>query len=684
MLPSLKVNIGADTSQLDRKLSDTQARLRRFARVAAAASLAAAAATAALFTKTAQAVDSQAKLAQSLGTTVSSIQVLERAGALAGVSMSGIEQATKDLTRRLSQAATGTGPAADALNRLNLSANDLMAMPLDERVEAINRAIADFIPAAQQAAVAGQLFGEEGSIAMSRIDSETIRQATADVRDFGVAISEDAANQIEAANDALSRLGLVITGVANRFTAWLAPSVEKAATAIANAITQSDIIVNSLKVLVVVAAGLAASTLPAVVLGLASMIGSISGATTALGIMTGALKVARGAIAAFGGPLGLVYALLGSGAAAWVLFGDEAEKTAPKIDTVEEAQRKLNEALGVYATQAPTSGSEAIAYARNLEKSAEAALAAAEANLAFRESQLSGMRPEAIAGLMNMPGAETNPIVGAIRDAERQREEIEKSQAAIEEARATIRRLSLEAVRSHGPEFNTAADAVSNLNQELTVTIEGIDGLNETFDNLGTGSIQQATTATNTLSNALTEAQKRAKSVADTIQSSMETAFMKMVDGTASFKDAFRAMASDVIKELYRIFVVKKITGIIGGAIEGLLGGGGGAVTTSLRPQMRSFDGGGFTGSGSRSGGVDGRGGFPAIVHPNETVIDHTRGQTMGGGSVVINQTINVSTGVQQTVRTEIKQLMPQIAESAKAAVVDAKLRGGSYGRAFS
>ena len=55
-----------------------------------------------------------------------------------------------------------------------------------------------------------------------------------------------------------------------------------------------------------------------------------------------------------------------------------------------------------------------------------------------------------------------------------------------------------------------------------------------------------------------------------------------------------------------------------------------------------------------------------------------------GGGGVTVNQTINVSTGVQQTVRTEIKQLMPQIAESAKSAVADAKLRGGSYGRSFA
>ena len=50
----------------------------------------------------------------------------ESAGELAGVSMSGIEQATKDLTRRLSQAAAGTGPAADALDRLGLSDNTII------------------------------------------------------------------------------------------------------------------------------------------------------------------------------------------------------------------------------------------------------------------------------------------------------------------------------------------------------------------------------------------------------------------------------------------------------------------------------------------------------------------------------------------------------------------------------
>ncbi len=54
-----------------------------------------------------------------------------------------------------------------------------------------------------------------------------------------------------------------------------------------------------------------------------------------------------------------------------------------------------------------------------------------------------------------------------------------------------------------------------------------------------------------------------------------------------------------------------------------------------------------------------------------------------GGGGVVVNQTINVTTGVQQTVRAEVMGLMPQIAEASKAAVLDAKRRGGAFAGAF-
>jgi tape measure domain-containing protein len=66
-----------------------------------------------------------------------------------------------------------------------------------------------------------------------------------------------------------------------------------------------------------------------------------------------------------------------------------------------------------------------------------------------------------------------------------------------------------------------------------------------------------------------------------------------------------------------------------------------------LIPVVRvpSFEGGGYTGNGPRSGGVDGRGGFPAILHPRETVIDHTRAGGGRGSSTPTSITIPIQTG---------------------------------------
>jgi hypothetical protein len=65
------------------------------------------------------------------------------------------------------------------------------------------------------------------------------------------------------------------------------------------------------------------------------------------------------------------------------------------------------------------------------------------------------------------------------------------------------------------------------------------------------------------------------------------------------------------------------------------------AYATSAGLSLASFEGGGFTGGGPRSGGVDGKGGFPAVLHPNETVTDHTKGQNGGGGTTNITFSIN-------------------------------------------
>ena len=76
----------------------------------------------------------------------------------------------------------------------------------------------------------------------------------------------------------------------------------------------------------------------------------------------------------------------------------------------------------------------------------------------------------------------------------------------------------------------------------------------------------------------------------------------------------------------------------------GVVAATGSLVSDIMSVASPSFDGGGYTGNGSRSGGLDGKGGFWAMMHPQETVIDHTKsagkGVSVGGSS---NVTVNVS-----------------------------------------
>ncbi|MCL4066991.1 hypothetical protein M3484_10445, partial [Pseudomonas sp. GX19020] len=68
-------------------------------------------------------------------------------------------------------------------------------------------------------------------------------------------------------------------------------------------------------------------------------------------------------------------------------------------------------------------------------------------------------------------------------------------------------------------------------------------------------------------------------------------------------------------------------------AFDGLFNAIGGNKQLGGFMGMLGFDGGGYTGNAPRTGGLDGKGGFLAMMHPRETVIDHTKGQSPGGGS---------------------------------------------------
>jgi hypothetical protein len=532
---------------------------------------------------------------------------------------------------------------------------------------AINNAIDEFVPAAQRAAVAGMLFGEEGSIAMGRLDSKTLRQATKDIDDFGVAIGEDAADQIERANDALSRIKLVFTGMANQLTVALAPAVEAVADAFANIMRIGTPFRDLLDAIFArMPAYLATVSAFAAFMGGKFVVGLVAAKLATLGF-AGSLVAIRGALIRTG--IGAMVVLLGELVFQFMKASEKVGGFGNLLSFLGDIFKAAFDGMIIVAS---SWGLKFSAFGKDLQSIWTSTIAF----LAKKWADFLGTIAPAFNAIAAKLGEEGIDVMGAEAYAS-----MLEHAAANQTTQANTLREKAEEMA--GGAFAGLAEAVGKFSEALSGATAESDALTEStakLGDVGSTSFNIAAGGVENLNKVLTEAQARAKSAAEMIGSKMEEAMMSMVDGTKSAQDAFKSMARSIILELYRIFVVKKITGFLANAI----GAAFGVPAAAMAPAAVSYEGGGYTGRGPRSGGVDGRGGFPAIVHPNETIVDHNKAGSSMGGSVIVQQTINISTGVQQTVRNEIRQLMPQIAESAKAAVVDSKRRGGSYGRAFA
>ena len=169
----------------------------------------------------------------------------------------------------------------------------------------------------------------------------------------------------------------------------------------------------------------------------------------------------------------------------------------------------------------------------------------------------------------------------------------------------------------------------------------------------------------------------------------MTDALTAGITGAANFADAMKSMAKSVVDSLIKMLIQKYIVDAAFGAITGFIGGGGTGATGGTAASGGIGMGQGFSATAAIGGSVNR--GQPTLVgeRGQEVFVPNQNGaiipnDKLGGGSgVTINQTINVSTGVQQTVRAEIATLMPQIANAAKGAVADARQRGGGFSKAL-
>lgn len=163
-------------------------------------------------------------------------------------------------------------------------------------------------------------------------------------------------------------------------------------------------------------------------------------------------------------------------------------------------------------------------------------------------------------------------------------------------------------------------------------------------------------------------------------------ALKELVKGTDDAGAAFERFALRVVDSISDVILQLTVLEPMEDALRGMFKGEatGGDVSSGIGSFLGDIFGGFFADGGSFGAGkpiiVGERG--PEMIIPNRSgyVVPNS---DMGGGGITVNQTINVTTGVQQTVRAEIQGMMPKIMAQTKAAVADARLRGGGFSAAM-
>lgn len=132
------------------------------------------------------------------------------------------------------------------------------------------------------------------------------------------------------------------------------------------------------------------------------------------------------------------------------------------------------------------------------------------------------------------------------------------------------------------------------------------------------------------------------------------TTMEQVIMGTKKMSDAFKDLGKVILSSLVKMFVAQAFVNPLAKGL-GFLAGGGHA-----------------------------QGGSPYIVGERgpELFVPSTSGEVIPnnklggiGGGITIEQNINFATGIQASVRSEVLQLLPAIAQVSKGAVQDAQLR---------
>lgn len=203
-------------------------------------------------------------------------------------------------------------------------------------------------------------------------------------------------------------------------------------------------------------------------------------------------------------------------------------------------------------------------------------------------------------------------------------------------AQSNVEMATLMNQMGNGDQFTVMTEALGSVLQGYTTVASGVASI------LGNTFSQMADGISNSLARAIVMGDNLRDSmhqVAGTILVEMISALIKLgiqyvINAALGQAAASAAMAASIAQATavaaawQPAMVATSLASFGANSGPAIAGMAAATIAAKSLSAMPSFDGGGFTGDDPRSGGLDGKGGFLAMMHPKEVVSDLTKGQT--------------------------------------------------------
>ena len=235
-IQKLVVDLTANSQGMVKELTKGRKNLNKFAQDAAAAGkkigLALAGTGAALATgalviieQQSAKLDALAKKADKLDMGTTALQRLEYQSELTGVSANTLGTAMQRMTRRVSEAAQGTGEAKAAIAELGLDAQKLAQLSPDQQFYRIAEAMKQVEEGGDRVRLAMKIFDSEG-VGLVNTMAADLDNLGKEYDSLGVAITRAQAAQVEAYNDAKTKMATITDGFKNQITVAVTPALQ--------------------------------------------------------------------------------------------------------------------------------------------------------------------------------------------------------------------------------------------------------------------------------------------------------------------------------------------------------------------------------------------------------------------------------------------------------------------------